>query len=136
LKVVNRNLRHKIKVGTDEEKKYVHIAGCQKWFMYMLPVNAVSVACLGGATFSAISKGQQNKYFKWKNLIFCAQKILNHWAKGHSLSLSLSPQILVRGVCCHFLCCHAPNCLAGPLNMGYGICWFVTLYRHSYLCWY
>jgi len=24
---MNRNLRHKIKVGTDE-KKYVHIAGC------------------------------------------------------------------------------------------------------------
>ena len=47
-KLVNRNLRHKIKVGTDEEKKYVHIAGCQKLFIYMLPVNTMSVSCLGG----------------------------------------------------------------------------------------
>jgi len=79
---MNRNLGHKIKVGTDEEKKNVHIAGCQKWFICMLPVNAMSVACLGGAAIlSAKSKGQQNKYFKWMNLIFCAQKMLKQRAK-------------------------------------------------------
>jgi hypothetical protein len=65
---VNRNLRHKIKVGTDEEKNMyiLLVARNDSSTSYLLmPCQwHVWVEGSGAATLSAKFKGQQNKYFK------------------------------------------------------------------------
>jgi hypothetical protein len=43
---------------------------------------------IGTAAHVAESQGWENKYFKWKIVIFCQQEILNYWAmeKGNSIN--------------------------------------------------